>query len=265
MSSDQRPHIPEGAPADGLVVAFDVLHGVAEVVLDRPPGNRLSWRLLERLDHVLQGLATLPPDSPLRAVVLLARGKDFCHGADLADADMASIVAEDPVRLAVLGQRVVETLDRLPMPTVAAVTGRAIGGGACLVTACDFRVAGPDAQLRFPEVDRGMHLSWGILPILARELGHAAARRLTVAAEALPLTELPDFARAADDAPATAIEWARQLAAKPPLAVRAILATLQGGDAREDARRFAETTRSADFVEAMAAFAEKRPGRFDGR
>jgi enoyl-CoA hydratase/carnithine racemase len=264
MNDEQHPHVPEGAPEDGLIVAFDVLHGVVELILDRPPGNRLSWRLLSRLDHVLHGLAALPADSPVRAAVLAARGADFCHGADLGDAELAGIVAADPARLATLGQRVVETLDRLPIPTIAAVTGRAIGGGACLVTACDFRVVEPAAELRFPEVDRGMHLSWGILPIVARELGAGTARRLTVAGEPLTSAGRPDFAREDSDPLGAALDWARNLAAKPPLAVRSILATLQQGHADDDPARFAATTQSADFVEAMTAYAQKRPGRYGG-
>ncbi len=265
MTGTLHPHVPEGAPEDGLAITFDERHGVVELALDHPPGNRLSWRLLNRLDRVLHGLASLPVDSPVRVVVLAAHGDDFCHGADLGDAELAGVVASDPARLAVLGQRMIETLDRLPIPTVAAVTGRAIGGGACLVTACDFRVAAPTAEMRFPEVDRGMHLSWGILPILSRELGAGTARRLAIAGETFCPATRSDFARQ-DAAPlAAALEWARNLAAKPPLAVRAVLATLQRGHASDDPERFTTTTQSADFVEAMTAYAQKRPGRYNGR
>lgn len=110
-----------------------------------------------------------------------------------------------------------------------------------------------------------MHLSWGILPILVREFGTAQARRLAMLGEAVAWTDLTGAAVVADAPLAEAHEWARRLAGKPPLAVRAILETLRDGHGGEDSSRFASTTRSADFVEAMIAWNEKRPGQFAGR
>lgn len=127
-------------------------------MIERPPDNRLGPAMLRHLDDTPRHLRDLPSSSPVRAVVLSARGRDFFPGADLADAELASAVADDPASLAALGQRVVETLDRLPIPTVAALTGRTIGAGGCLAAACDFRFTSVDETLHFPEVDRGKHL-----------------------------------------------------------------------------------------------------------
>jgi enoyl-CoA hydratase/carnithine racemase len=249
----------------------ELREGVLTLTLDRPPGNRVSLSLISALTEALANTAASPN---VRAVHLRATGPDFSAGADLRDPELATLIAGGPKgqrELAHHGATLLDTLARLPIPTVVSARGDAIGAGACLWVAADFRWSNHSFRIHFPEVDRGMHLSWGVLPRLGRELGWPTARRLALG-QPLDASSLPrDVAEFTEDPDAPAAEWARALAQKPPLAVRAILETFREVDrvdaalASADADRFAVTCGSADFLEAMSAFFEHRPGRYTGR
>ena len=131
-------------------------HGVLTVWLAE---QRMSYQMLCDL-HTLAG--DIPLQSDIQVVVLASKHPDFCHGIDLRDTALAMAIAQDGGRsISVLGGELVHRWSHLPMPTVCRVRGRAVGAGACLTWACDFRVATPDSTVWFPEIDRGMHLAWG--------------------------------------------------------------------------------------------------------
>lgn len=244
---------------------------VAVVRLDAPPQNRMSLAMMHALADAFDALAA---DAALRAVVLQAAGPTFCAGADLRDPALAEkMTAGEAGRreVALLGERLVTSLAQLPVPTVVAARGAVVGAGGCLFTVADFRCIGPDVELSFPEVDRGMHLGWRILPRLAREFGPQRARRLTLLAEKLPAAELaPGFASLSKAPEAEALALAKVLAAKPPLAVRSITRALRRHDAAglaladADVADFVATVASEDFAEALSAWFERRPAVFRG-
>ena len=245
--------------------------GIAELVLDRDPGNRFSEALQARFASLVDELRE---DPDLRVAWIRARGPDFSHGADLGDPALTARMTEgsgERLAIATRGQRMIEGWDALPVPTVASARGRIIGAGACVYLASDFRYASAAASVHFPEVERGMHLSWGILPILAREVGAPTARSLTLACERTEVEGLPPGAvRVEEDPDGAARALVDRLASFPPLAVRSTLGVLRiaqtgvPGAAAGDARAFAETTGSEDFAEAIAAWMERRAGRYRG-
>lgn len=254
-------------------VTMRVSGHVATVQLDRPPGNRFTMATMDTLCEIADDLAQR---TDVRAVWLCAAGDDFCHGADLKDSDLASRVfgsEEGRREVAELGHRMLTAWSNLPMPTVVSARGRIIGAGAGLVTVCDFRVMAAHSALHFPEVDRGMYLSWGIIGHLVSEMGPSLTRRLAVAGVPCPCDELPPGftkvvnAESVDD---VAQGQANILAAKPPLAVRSILATTralahgQEVPAAVETERFSRTTGSADFKEAIQSWLEGRTGRYRG-
>lgn len=253
-------------------LALDLADGVAHLSLQRPPGNRFSLALLEALHALLGELAARPG---LHVVLLTASGADFSHGADFGDAALAQRMAgsrEDRRALAALGQETIDRWAGLPVPTVIAARGRILGAGACFFSTADFALAHPEATLQFPEVDRGMHLSWGMVPRLVARFGLPWATQLALTGERVACNRLPQPPLQITDEPeATAADLAAGLAAKPPLAVQAITAVLRKAGqglqqaAARDAEAFADTVASADFAEAMAAWFEKRAGRFTGQ
>lgn len=259
----------------GVRVTPEPAGKVLRVTLDSGPGNRLGLAQLERLLDIATRLGTLETAADeCRVVVLDAAGPDFCHGANLTDPALVARLNEGrAARLAFagLGQALVARWRAIPVPTVAVAGGRVVGAGACLYLASDFRVATAGTTVCFPEVDRGMHLGWGIVPRLVSLLGETRALRLAVLGEAIDVAELADVATIAVDAAGDAQDLTGRLAGRPPLAVRAILTVLresqQGADAaaQSDAQRWADTLESADFAEAMAAWFGRRPGQWTGR
>lgn len=255
-----------------MTVAVTEAAGVAIVRLDAAPNNRMSLAMMQALVDTFDGLAAR---AELRAVVLEAAGAHFCAGADLRDPALAERMTEGEAgrrEVALLGERLVNGLAQLPVPTIVAARGHVVGAGGCLFTAADFRLCAPDVELSFPEVERGMHLGWRILPRLVREFGPHRARRLALLGERLPASELaPAFASVSADPEGAARALAASLAQRAPLAVRAITRAFRRLDASGlawadgDVDDFAATVASEDFVEAMTAWFEKRRPSFRGR
>ncbi len=229
---------------------------VAHIHIDAPPKNLISLARLRALDDIMQHLAH---DPRARAAVLTAAGTQFCLGADLTDAALATLTAEDPAALARLGQHMLDTWANLPIPTVVAVQGHAIGAGACLAVAADFRLMTADATLHFPEVERGMYLSWGIIPRIAHTFGPAAAKWLALACAPIRARDLPPLTiqtALPPDLQEAALTTARSLATLPREAAKLTLQTLRefgdsANQAPHDPERFAQSVQHPDFAEAM--------------
>ena len=244
---------PIESPQGGLEVVIEA--GCAYVTLvDR----RMSWAML----NALKSLPSQLLDADVRCVVVRSNGLDFCHGIDLSDADLLEQVAADGGRtVATLGGEMVAAWSSLPIPTVAVLSNWTIGAGACLAFACDFRLAAPITRISFPEVDRGMHLSWGIIPRLVRECGAALTRRLTMLGDPVAVEEFPAEVFTISESPRSeADELAAQLAAKPREAVQAIKTTIAGSlvaspeQLQDDVARFAASVASQGFADAMTAW-----------
>jgi methylglutaconyl-CoA hydratase len=202
--------------------------GVLTLTLNRPDKrNALSSAVIEALHQALDG-ADL--DAAVRVVVLAGAGKDFCAGADLeellASADASPEVNEAAaLRLGTLFGR----MRRLPKPVVAVVKGRALAGGAGLMTACDIVLASAGAQVGYPEVLRGFVPAM-VMTMLRRLVGEKVALDLVLTGRLLNATEahacglvsrvVPEsdlerqageLARALASAPASALALTKQL------------------------------------------------------
>jgi methylglutaconyl-CoA hydratase len=161
--------------------------GVLTLTLNRPEKrNALSGALVEALHAALER-ADL--DAEARVVVLGGAGKDFCAGADLdellASADLT--LAENEaiaLRLGALFGR----MRALPKPVLAVVHGRALAGGAGLVTACDIAIAGAGAQLGYPEIQRGFVPAM-VMTLLRRAAGEKVALDLVLTGRLLGADE----------------------------------------------------------------------------
>ena len=152
--------------------------GVTRVALNRPEkANALDRTLVDTLRATLARL-----NSNTRVLVLEGRGESFCAGADLpallAAAEGAGDVAADATALGEL----LETLDTLPVPSVARVHGAALGAGAGLVACCDVAVASERALFGFPAARLGL-VPAAVAPYVVRAIGPRAARHHFLAAE----------------------------------------------------------------------------------
>jgi enoyl-CoA hydratase/carnithine racemase len=201
--------------------------GVAVVTLANGKVNALSTAVLGRLASVAAELTADPPG----AVVVTGGPKLFAAGADIsqfaADPDPASFAVAPPERVREVGGAFLAALDavaRIPRPTIASISGFALGGGCELALACDFRIASERAKLGQPEILLGIIPGGGGTQRLARLVGPARAKdlvfsgRQVTAAEALSMG-LVDRVVAPDELGAATDGWAAELAAGPSAAL----------------------------------------------
>jgi methylglutaconyl-CoA hydratase len=173
--------------AGGGPLAVALEGGVLTLTLDRPEKrNALSGALIDAL-HA--GLDRADLEADVRVIVLRGAGQDFCAGADLdellASAELSPADNEAAaLRLGTLFGR----MRRLPKPILAIVRGRALAGGAGLVTACDLGIAGEGAQLGYPEIQRGFVPAM-VMTLLRRSVGEKVALDLVLTGRLLTARE----------------------------------------------------------------------------
>lgn len=247
------------------------LPGVTRLTLDRPPVNALGAELRREL---VAAAAAVADDRTLRCVLLAARGKAFCAGADLKERQGMS---QAQVIDAVQGNRsVVQAIAEIPVPTIAVIHAAALGGGFELALGCDLRIAAASASIGLPECSLAIIPGAQGTQRLPRIAGSAAARkwiftaRVGTAEEALR-DRLIDEMTSLETLESTALTWAAQIARCGPLALRAAKRALNSAAAGlEDGlaaewQAYLDILPSEDRLEALAAFAEKRPPAFRGR
>jgi enoyl-CoA hydratase len=254
---------------------YAVRDKIATLAIHRPQvKNAIDRRTMEEMG-VAAELAGR--DRELRALILTGSGREaFISGGDLRY--FQSLLTDRQVQkmLSMMG-RVLMRIERLPVPTIAAINGYAIGGGTEVALACDLRVAAAEASFIFRQVDIGLITAWGGGQRLQRLVGPARASRLLLLGETVTAQEaldlgLVDRVVSRSKLMSEARALARQIAAKPPLAIRAMKQALvqgrnmsfQRGLALEE-RLFRTLWKSKDHDEAVAAFLEKRRPRFIGQ
>lgn len=200
--------------------------GVAEIKLSYPEkANALSGSMMIELADVVQDLEGWDEG---KAVILYGdpEGVNFCAGADVNS--VKSLGAKKGGLMCLFMQNALSRLQRLPMISVAAVQGNAIGGGAELTTACDFRVMCPDASIQFVQAKMGLSPGWGGGTRLVRIVGPRTALKLLTSAQSLSADEaaglgLSDFTVAESDEICNQThDWLKQYTSPPTDIVRAM-------------------------------------------
>ena len=248
--------------------------GVATVTLDRPEArNALSTQLRAELRDVLDAIE----DSGVRVVVLTGsdESKAFVAGADVTELREVSTV---DVRRKARDERVYETVDRLPQPVIARITGFALGGGCELAQACDVRIAHVDATLGQPEINLGLIPGGGGTQRLARLVGEGQAMRLVLSGELIDATEAHDIGLVdvvcadREELDEEVYGLAGSIAEKSPVALEVAKESVraasrmpleQGLDYEKEL--FAGLFSTADKNEGIDAFLEKREPEWKGR
>lgn len=157
---------------------------VCHLRLNRPDKlNALNDAVREQLHTHLSTLSDRPDVS---VVVISGEGRAFSAGADLAAIPTAAASSWAERRHgAGAWQRLLALLEVIPQVTVASMHGYCIGGAALLGVACDLRIAAADVQVRIPELEMGIPLTWAGIPRLAREIGLPMARDLVMTGRTL--------------------------------------------------------------------------------
>ncbi len=238
--------------------------------------KRLNAINLQMIDELRSVVETVRADESVRALVFIGTGRVFSAGADIAEiVAMPSSTAF--LRFLESIQGIYDEIESLGRPTIAALNGLAYGGGCELALACDLRIMAESAKLGVPEVLIGMLPGGGGTQRLPRLLPPAVAKQMIFFGEPLDAETavrhgvanvvVPD-----DHVEQTAREWAKRLAALPPLALDAAKMLVRaagnadlasGLDAERQAVAFLYGTE--DGREGMRAFLEKRSATFRGR
>ncbi len=246
---------------------------VAWVLLDRPEAlNSLNSELLTQVESTFRELEGAPG---LRAVVLAGSSPVFAAGADIEE--MRGKDHAEGVEFGFLGQRVAERIERFPTPVIALVEGYALGGGLELALAADFIVAAEGAVLGLPEVGLGIHPGMGGATRLTRLIGRARTKMLVFSGARVSAEEAYRLGFVAKVVPADAARsevaaLAETIAGNAPLAVRWVKQVIdRGADASTptalhlEAESAGHTFATADRLEGMTAFHERRKPRFEGK
>jgi enoyl-CoA hydratase len=245
---------------------------VSLVELDNQPLNLVTGAMMERLDQALDELAA---DRDVRAVVVAGAGeRAFCAGSDVKEFEgLAGRVAQGKL---LYEKYVYRKLAELPMPTIAAIEGDALGGGLELALCCDLRIAGERARLGMPEVRLGVIPGSGGTQRLPAVVGPARAKELIlvgelVGAERAERIGLVNAVVAPGEARAAATEMAERIAQRGPVAVREAKRLIERArDLDLDAGLAAELDASdrvfssQDMLEGARSFFAKRPPDFSG-
>lgn len=246
---------------------------VAELVMDRPVAlNAISTAQALRISEAVAEIEADPRVSVV--IVSSALPRAFCAGADLkerAGFSVADFRQQRPVFEAAFG-----AVRHLAVPSIAAVDGAALGGGCELALSCDLIVASEQATFGLPEVGLGLVPGGGGTQLLPRRIGPNRAADLIFtgrrvdAREALRLG-LVDRLVPSGQARAAALDLATQIAAHSPVSLRAAKRALRTGDdvdlargLRIEAQAWADAAYSADRVEGIAAFGDRRAPRWPG-
>jgi 2-(1,2-epoxy-1,2-dihydrophenyl)acetyl-CoA isomerase len=249
---------------------------VVTVVMNRPErknaANGTMWR---ELGAVFDDVAA---DRDVRAMVLTGAGGSFCSGADLSDpADVAGRPG-DPylVQMRALSDLALR-LHRLPKPTIAKVGGVAAGAGMSMALGCDLVVASESARFSQIFAKRGLSVDFGASWLLPRLIGLHKAKELAFFADILSAAEAESFGLVNrvvpdDELDAFVDDWAGRLADGPTLALSMTKTMLNNSLAvsmeqalEDEARAQSANFGTRDTREALTAFIERRPPRFEGR
>ncbi len=254
-------------------IEFTVDDGLALIRVNRPATrNALTWAAQEAFAAAVDVAAR---DASIRCLIITGAGESFVSGGDLRELSGHPEAAAGERLNRVMGGALAR-LAGLPYPVIAAINGDAVGGGCEILTACDLRVAAAGARFAFRQIHNGLTTGWGGTARLVALVGLGRAMELLLtgrtfdAAEAHALGLVHRVAPAGQSALDAARQWAAELARLPREALAAnkalahAAARLSPAEVnRLETELFVGLWPSADHIEAMAAFLEKRAPLFN--
>jgi enoyl-CoA hydratase len=253
---------------------YEKRDGIGFITFNRPKVlNALNHKTMEELRDIL---ITAREDAAVRVLILTGAGeKSFVAGADIAE-----LAVQTPVsgkETAAFGQGVLQLLETIGKPSIAAINGFALGGGCEVALACSMRLASKTARLGQPEVKLGIMTGYGGSQRLTRLCGKGVAYEICLtgemfsAEEALRMGLVNHVYEPADLLPA-AEALAKKIIANAPLSVKFTMEAIERGTQMPLAEgQYLETTlfgvlaATEDMREGTRAFLEKRPAQFRGK
>jgi enoyl-CoA hydratase len=253
---------------------YEKKDNIGVLTVNRPDKlNALSNELTEELQHLLD---EIEKDVDLRVVVITGAGdKAFVAGADINElVERDALKGRDVSRFR---QALFARIENLPVPVIAAVNGYALGGGLELALACNIRIASEKAQFGAPEVKLGIIPGDGGTQRLPRLVGLGRAMELVLTGDFIDAQEahrigLVNRVVSPDELMESVMTLAKKIASRPPLAVKYAKEAVNRSQEGDTASGYALESylhalacTTEDKKEGVAAFLEKRKGKFKGK
>jgi enoyl-CoA hydratase len=257
---------------DNLLVERD--GGVATITINRP--KVLNALNSQTLDELRRAILALKADDAVRCVIVTGAGeKSFVAGADINELSVQTPVSGRDHALS--GQHILDLIENLGKPVIAAINGFALGGGCELAMACTLRIAADTARLGQPEINLGLIPGYAGSQRLARLIGRGRAMELLLTGDHVTAAEAHRLGLVNRVVPAAELmnetrKLAAALASKAPVAARYIIDAVNKGldmsfaDGQMfEATLFGLVASTEDMREGTRAFLEKRKPEFKGK
>ena len=252
---------------------YEVKDGIAYVTVNRPKSlNALSKEVLSELRAAF---AKVDADPEAKVAILTGEGRAFVAGADISQ--MVDLTGIDGQEMMKQGAAVMEFIENISKPVIAAVNGFALGGGCELAMACDIRIASQQAKFGQPEVNLGIIPGFGGTQRLPRLVGKGMGKYMMMTAEMIDAETalrigLVEKVVPAEELISACEAVANTIMGKAPIAVKAVKIAVNNGimlDVKTGVALEGEACAapfcSDDRVEGMRAFLEKRPANFENK
>ncbi len=252
---------------------YEIENGICYLTVSRAEAlNSLNEKVLTELYDAFTKISN---DSNVRAVILTGEGKAFVAGADIAK--MSELNSLEGRNMMKLGHSVMNLIEAIEKPVIAAVNGFALGGGCELAMACDIRIASDKAKFGQPEVNLGIIPGFGGTQRLSRLVGKGIAKYLIMTAEIIDSAEayrigLVEKVVSHEELIDKATELANTILSKAPIAVNLAKSVINIGydldmnaACQLEIETFTAAFGSEDKKEGMTAFIEKRAAIFQNK
>lgn len=254
-------------------IIFEVKEGIGYVTMNRPKAlNALNTEVLTELDHVFR---EIDKNEEVQVAIVTGAGRSFIAGADIAQ--MSELNGTEGRDMTIQGQLVMELIESINKPVIAAINGFALGGGNELAMACDVRIASEKAKFGQPEVNLGIIPGYGGTQRLPRLVGKGMAKKLIYSGEMIDAQEAYRIGLVQEVVPeeelmTAAEKLAKTIMEKAPIAIKMAKVAINNGlntdlktGVQFEAEAYTSTFVSEDRVEGMKAFVEKRPAAFKNK
>lgn len=243
---------------------------ISIITIDNPPVNSITKQMKADLERIFKELAA---DQRIRVVIITGAGeRSFCAGANLNEEERLN--DETAIAFRDQTEKLLETIFSFPMPVIGAINGYTLGFGLSLAMACDLRIASENAKFGAVAANVGLTAT---SQQLVRAIGPVRAKEMAFTAQHIPAPVAEKWGLCNKVVPPkdllpTCKEWAHTISSRAPLAIKYIKLemNLSIDQTLEEGRKFARENwlklrNTRDHQEAVRAFLEKRPPRFEGR
>lgn len=250
---------------------FETNEGICYITINRP--NALNALNADVLKELMDAFITVKIDEEIKSVILTGEGRAFVAGADISQ--MVALTGVEGQEMMKQGAALMDYIENVDKPVIAAVNGFALGGGCELAMACDIRIASEKAKFGQPEVNLGIIPGFGGTQRLPRLVGKGMGKYMIMTAEMIDAEKAEKIGLVEKVVPPEELigeceKIAKIIMSKGPLAIRAAKTAINNGimmDVKTGVAFESEACGvpfcSEERIEGMNAFLEKRQPKFE--